>query len=1122
MIISIFGCLVSLGMVALAAGGLDPQSGFYDGINRTTFLTHVNHSVYLGLGVLQLTLCVLSDGICAYYLFIERSAQLYRVKDSDTQNHVKHSLDIQRDGKYRSSTGSEVPLVSGEATANSSRRKHNKKCKHRSSEPTDGDVNIQGDLPIPYTAPGSLDRPTLRRQEISWSKASPVRNPYTRSASFSTFGHSNTPDRVSLIVHPTDDNASVAETIANSSTQCTTDTECHYAQTLLFGPPIDEGDALPPYEAVDNPLYRKVDRRRLKRPKSEELNVSSRKSQRTNNASSYGKGKSGKRNRNSQTRSKIPNDRKENQTESDTERKHVSKLSDNADIIARLSRSADLLAFEDERNDMNSSRRHSSIHEQGIYCQDFTHSSELILVSDQAIQLRQKRPQTQSLRVNKEKRLDRRRKALSAEVKLNKDQLLAHERMVTNETRLERRTNSIDGSNSSLFASNRIMPTKFSLRTPVRQIGMPHACSPVPVKPIMTLPLVSPPPKPPRNYSVTAEDLNDLNQDIDGDVENVFADINDLNNFKDDDVFSTDASSGSIDVNRDYIPSNTKHKTSKIAIVQASHTDKSEAADKRNTNSIPRSGPLDTNTGSATLSPVIKLYAGPVLSYVPPNREARLCVDHMDGLNNKDDVKSDLVSIEKSKLERKPQTDTMIIPTSPIMRPPSVPSLKGNKSNPSVEFHANKSTEDVNITGRSKPNGTATHIQKESKSNEMEVVHANVMEEAIPSPISPISSTSPTYLISPTSPTVPISPTSPTSPTAKFQKAIRLLYTFKDQHVSVFDPLGNGKENEDHTVLTIAETLTVQHPVESPTESVQVKKNRGQTDSEKTSARSDSHSNLRVRVPPMSPSERILQRKTMKMESQKAMSVSKEDRPIIIQPTNVLKDFNRSATGARPKSSYRVLFDPLSAPPKHDLSTEEPANNQPNVNKKNKSCIKPIKTDNVVSDISVNYSSPNVTSDNPQRNLVKSQSLTVTTTTYSSIPIPSSRSVMSPSKTFSTTNNVTKSNGIPDTIVQFTPSSPHSATAISKDVPVNRVQAIPVAQSRPSNSPRSSDSQGVLHLPQSQYSRQVSNHTSPPTSAADNYGEVVIVPPPNGNIVQNNAQQHNNNQPNQPLFSVVL
>ncbi|XP_045211822.2 uncharacterized protein LOC123563213 [Mercenaria mercenaria] len=1060
MIISIFGCVASLGMIALASGGLDSESGFYSGYNKTLFMTHVVHAVYLGLGVLQLALGVLSDGICIYYLFIGRSAEIYCVKNDEKRKRKKKRENIRREGKDRSSTGSQVPLV-GE-TKQSKRKSKDKDISNnqRGSESIDENTDVNEIFPIPYTATGTLDRPALLRQEALMASVSPIRNPYNRSSSFSTFGRVGGPDRESLVVHPTDDNASVADTVTTKVPQ-SPDDECHYAQTMLFGPPvpIEQDEVLPPYEVIDSNLLRKKPKRRgLKRPKSEEVHVAGRQSRGRNSVPEQDKRNSSKRSRTSQERSKVPPGRKEYPTEHGSLKKHSSKQSSGENAVFRLSKSADLLTFDDETKDKKSPQSNSGLHEQGVACHDFAHSSDMILVMDQSVRLRHRRPQSQTMKINRDRRLERRRKALSAEVQLNKDQ---------ERTGLEHRSDSIDGSNSSLFASNRIMPTKFSLRQPVRQIGMPHVCSPVPVKPLVSVPRVSPPPKPPRNYSVTAEDLNYDEIDMDEEVDTIFADIDGLNN--NDDVFALKETSVSTNVIEEKPLLCTERKPSKVAEIQVSQVQKQ--------NTFLRSDDdVTIDTARVPLSPEVKLDSGPVLKFIPPKRESKPPIDNVDGTANKETIKSGIISVDKSKEvhPKRQSADTMVLPSSPIMRPPPIAFLRTNKIDDQVQ--------NENLAeNRAKDNDvkTQSNFQFGNTNNKnTEIVYAKVLKG---------------------SPNSPASPTSPTSPTAKVLKAKRLTYTFKDRDVSVFDPIGNSKEIEE--TIEATESISVQFPVDKPKETEVVKKNEHPV-AEKHNSNIESRPNGIVRQPPLSPSERILQRKANMTEVQKDLSPSKEDRPVIIQPANTSKDFDKNVHGARPKTSYKGLFAPLVAPKQsHGSKTD----------------TKQFKAEKPVSN-NVTSGSGN-SADSQQKNIIQQPSRI----SGKSTSLPPTLPKPPRTKTNVNTTDINRiTSSVPNSSVQFvspvistTTATIPTSGAAARDVPVNRVQGISVSQ------PMSPNSQGVLHLPQSQYSRQVSGTVSPPVAAANN--PHVAGAAPNINIrQQNNAQQNNDNQPNKPLFSVVL
>ena len=1046
LIISIFGCISSLGMIALASGGLDSRSGFYHGYNKTTFMTSVIHAVYLGLGVLQLSLGVLSDGICIYYLFIGRSAELYCVKDGSEAKHGKKNSNIRRNGKERSSTGSQVPLVS--------ESRQSKRCsveKDTISNRRSQSIGENEIFPIPYTASGNLNRQALLRQELLMTKITPSKTPCTRSASFSTFGRISRPDRESLIVHPTDDNASVADTV-NTNPPRSPDDECHYAQTMLFGPPvpIEHDEILPPYEIVDRNVVRsKPKRRGLKRPKSEELHIS-RNSRGRNSSSEREKRGSGKKSKNSSVKSKIPPVTKETQSEHGSLRKRLPKEESSTfnKNMVRLSRSADLLSFDDEIENKRTCYDSTDSHGQGTASRKLSNSSDMILVMDQPVLLRHKRPQSQTVRVNRDRQLERRRKALSAEYKPNKNQNMFHERIG-----LEHRSDSIDGSNSSLYAGNRIIPTKFSLRQPVRQIGMPHVCSPVPVKPLVHVPKVGPPPKPPRNFSVKAEDLKDL--DMDKEVDTIFADIDGLNGADNiDDVFDANDFSNAIEDGPLLV---TQRKPVDVAV-----------------HNLPKDRVLQSdesvtvNASVVPLSPEVKLDSGPVLKFVPPNREVNQNIDKNKDVNKTVD-KSEIIDIKKEVYPGRQSTDTMILPSSPIMRPPNV--LNSKKTGNLV--NTQNATE--NISKDNIKEQLKFSFENDNNNKNTEVVYAKVIKDKPTSPVSPVS---------------PVSSTSPTSPSSKVLKAKRLTYSFKDRDVSVFDPIGNSKEIEE--TIEVTDSISVQYPVEKTKESDVVCKPYGQPIIQSNTGRIESQPTVILRQP-LSPSQRILQRKANTVQKQKDLSPTKDNRPVIIQPTNTfIIDLTNTDSGARPKTSNNGFSSNFISPQQFHVSRAD-----------TKETKRPVS--NPVGSFR----------ESPQKDVMRRQ-MSQSAPSKSALPpiLPK------PQKVRSSINNK-QTSGVSDNSAKFVPAVTTATVSTTWTV----AGAPAGAQGNPNQfQNQSSNSQGVLHLPQSQLSRQVSDTVRPPMQEVGGQQDMAAAAAAvqNVNMRQNNARQNDDDQTDKPLFSMVL
>ena len=482
MIFAVFGGVTSLIMLALSAGGLDTSSGMYADTNTSKHMTLIVHAGCLGISLLQLILFILADGICIYHLLVEKRSTIFSLKTTPGNNPIPipHR---KRSRHSKSSNSSSTPIY------HKPKSKHKqKKTKHKSTTQTE---NID-DLETPLR--DNKNSVLTQRRLDSLPNSSPVRDHSNRN-SFTTFGHSSVAEQESLIVHPDED----VFTLRSESRASNRD-EGHYAQTALFEPPlpIEEDEELPPYEAVDSSPYRVANivisssetpsslRRNKSSPRRRETDVLS-----SNELSRSGEFVGSQRGR-INTRNEIPHGRGENDTP--TKRRRTTALYNTltgdepvyAVVQPRRSRSADLLS---EENDADTADR------QGVMLKDFARSSDRISPRAQ---------HSQSFRTanpNREKRLERRNRALSMELKhTNKDQDGEQQNFI-------KRTPSVDSSNSGLFADKRAMPTKFSLRTPVRQVGTPYIPSVVPVKSISSLPIFQPPPKPPRTHSVTADEL---------------------------------------------------------------------------------------------------------------------------------------------------------------------------------------------------------------------------------------------------------------------------------------------------------------------------------------------------------------------------------------------------------------------------------------------------------------------------------------------------------------------------------------------------------------------------------------------------------------------------------------
>ena len=482
MIFAVFGGVISLIMLALSAGGLDKNSGMYNDTYEAKQMTLIVHAGCLGLSILQLILFILADGICIYYLLVEQGSTLFSLKTTPGNKPVPIT---HRKRSKISKSGS-----SSSANPYFQKPKHThktKKAKRKNTYQAEDIDELQTPLRDTVLTQSRLD---------SLLTESPLRGHNNRN-SFITFGRSLVEEQASLIVHPDDD----VFTLRIESRASNHD-EGHYAQTMLFEAPlpIEEDEELPPYEAVDTSPYRVS-----VVPNSTNIPSGTNRRKKTSQRkgtdtvlTSNGLTRSGEMLENYSARPNIRNEIPRGRGESDTLPKrggtavtHNIILGDEpvyAVVQPRRSRSADLLSEETDVGTTDS---------QGVMLRDFAHSSDKISPRAQRTQsLRTQRP-------NRERRLERRQRALSMEMK-HSNKEISPGREGQN---ILNRTSSIDSSNSGLFADNRVMPTKFSLRTPVMQVGKPHVASVLPVKSISSLPMFQPPPKPPRTHTVTAEDL---------------------------------------------------------------------------------------------------------------------------------------------------------------------------------------------------------------------------------------------------------------------------------------------------------------------------------------------------------------------------------------------------------------------------------------------------------------------------------------------------------------------------------------------------------------------------------------------------------------------------------------
>lgn len=1039
MIVTIFGCIVSLGVIALSAGGLDSNSGFYTGENRSSFLTTVCHSANLGTGVLQLALCVLSDGICVYYLFYEKSAELYRVKGNKRKRKKKPI--VRDNGATRSSAGSEAPLIKQNSKSNKGKQK-DKKNKTKNAQPSVSteDPDLQEDLPITYT---NSSRP-LSVRLLQKHEQQTLRNPCVRSASFSTFGHRDVPDHVSLIVHSANDNASVAGTNRTQSPDHQREAECHYAQTLLFDSPlpIEEDDELPPYEVIDTHPYTNIQGRRQKRSKSERVPKDNgkapvRRSKTVPTRAKHGSD-NGKRRRSSSTR--LENLR----FESDIERAHAH--SDSDQTLLKHSRSADLLSD-------------GEVDVQGVVRRDFAHSSDRILVCE--VQMRHGRPQSAIIR---EKRLDRRRRALSAEVKLTRDQIMSQGGSL-NRTDLRSRTNSFDGSNSSLFASNRILPTKFSLRTPLRQQGMPHVCSPVPVKPIQTSDLVSkPPPKPPRTHRVTAEDLKTEEEVIYADAETVLAEVKSLNEKQKPPNKNAQCEVQVHPVNTRNnagILSNTSLLGDTTGVKEVLPVDKikeDEIENKLICNGFVKvHGDLkDTIENVAISAKDIHLEPGPEIKVNPVQAVSLDSGPVVKCVAPKSKENKELVDIHSKAMAT--------IPTSPILKQPN----KFTRPQKDIAFNSKRSKTSESTDSKTDlvPKGQDKtdllkydDIKKDKQlptTDEKDVVYAKIDEET------------------------------ENSPGAKVQRARKLLFSFSnhDDKINVFDPSPLEERKEAFGTELVAEridTIKVQH-VTTPAENRNV--DNSASDLKPTEQKC------------LSPSEIILQRKNLNS----SLVLGSDNKSKVVTPVSKPSD---SYNGARPKTTFKG--EPIPLPRSGKQKPEDSNNNNARTVTSSASSVgSPVSSTS--SSFSESLSNSNVFTRPkplpPTRRTGPDSTRNSAPASVTVQPIRSKPPDSFPVRQYSSSVHYREPRDS-RTGSQYRPSS----QGVSRELPVN------IARPQAAGS---SNSQGISHLPQSQHARQVTGNVA--AQAGVNQNAIPNVQP----VQPVQPLNNNNTDPNKPLFSVLL
>jgi len=515
MIIAIFGAIVSLGAVALSSGGLDSTSGFYSGHNSTLFLTLAAHAIYLGLGILQLTLCVLSDAVCVYYLFYEKNAELYK-NHGDVKKQDYNGKPIMRTHKNRSSTGSEAPLLrkSRSRSDRESKTMSVSSAGYASSEYSPDDPSSPSSPTKPL-----LNHRTFFRQHAITTSTSPI----LRSASFSTFGPPLTISGQTP-VYPNDDSSSFAETARSDST------ENHYAETFLFGPnvPICEDEVLDQSHANVKPNRRK--RKRRTEPPGY--------MQRSRSLPGHAK-RTELRPQSMSTRVPVPYAPRDDTGQIIHFANQYPSLGNEVKPVhpvkplpsRSLSRSEDLLAFE---NEIINGKPDSlgDVNSEGVLKRRYVYSNEELFEYSVPV----KRIPSSSVRMRREKLSDRRRRAVSAEIKAPHNSYLPPEKIVISPDNHENDEHSDVQmrERSDSYAGSRIKSTKFSLRRPISQ-NKHQSCLPVPVEPPQASPVLRKPPrKPPRTYSVTTDDLVRADsQDNIAEAENVFASIKSLNDRND-------------------------------------------------------------------------------------------------------------------------------------------------------------------------------------------------------------------------------------------------------------------------------------------------------------------------------------------------------------------------------------------------------------------------------------------------------------------------------------------------------------------------------------------------------------------------------------------------------------
>ncbi|KAK3591704.1 hypothetical protein CHS0354_019466 [Potamilus streckersoni] len=242
LILSIIGAVTSLAMLALSAGGLDYNSGFYKiqhGHSHNDFRTKVIYGCSLGCAIVQLVLCVASTGVCTYFIFIDKESVSFPIVTKQKNGHHKRNTGIRNS---QTSINSRSPLVSKNIRSEAKNvRKSNRTCADIAENRNEVNLLSRG---------RHSQRRTSRRSNPSERNQSDVNDRSCgRPPTFSTFGHMPEDEDTRNGTNTAEVIASQPEESHNIQAQAPESSrinslECLWEPTL----PIEEDEELPPYE----------------------------------------------------------------------------------------------------------------------------------------------------------------------------------------------------------------------------------------------------------------------------------------------------------------------------------------------------------------------------------------------------------------------------------------------------------------------------------------------------------------------------------------------------------------------------------------------------------------------------------------------------------------------------------------------------------------------------------------------------------------------------------------------------------------------------------------------------------------------------------------------------------